>query len=276
MRKNILLPTDFSDNAWSAIIYALKLYADEVCTFYILHSLKKSVSVMYNLTTKLSNIIAENAMEELVELQEMAQAANTNANHEFKVVLSKEDLSTALKTTIKSHQIDLVVIGTKGSTAAKELFFGSNTLKIIKQLRLCPVLVIPEDFDFVIPKQIAFPTDFNRFYEDQEIKPLKEIAELYDSTIRIVHIAEENELSEVQNYNLTMLKGYLYDYSYTLHWMANYTKKATEINDFIKELKIDMLVMVNYKHGFIEGIVKEPVIKKIGFHPIVPFLVIPD
>ena len=276
MRKNILLPTDFSDNAWSAIIYALKLYADEVCTFYILHSLKRSVSVMYNLTTKLSNIIAENAMEELVELQEMAQAANTNANHEFKVILSKEDLPIALKTTIKSHHIDLVVIGTKGSTAAKELFFGSNTLKIIKQLRLCPVLVIPEDFDFVIPKQIAFPTDFNRFYEDQEIKPLKELAELFDSTIRIVHIAEEDELSEVQDYNLTMLKSYLYDYSYTLHWMANYTKKATEINDFIKELKIDMLVMVNYKHGFIEGIVKEPVIKKIGFHPIVPFLVIPD
>jgi hypothetical protein len=29
MQKKILLPTDFSDNAWNAIIYALKLYANE-------------------------------------------------------------------------------------------------------------------------------------------------------------------------------------------------------------------------------------------------------
>jgi hypothetical protein len=34
--------------------------------------------------------------------------------------------------------------------------------------------------------------------------------------------------------------------------------------------------MVNYKHAFIEHIIKEPVIKKIGFNPIVPFLVIPE
>ena len=39
---------------------------------------------------------------------------------------------------------------------------------------------------------------------------------------------------------------------------------------------IEVLAMVNYKHSLIEGITKEPVIEKIGFRPIVPFLVIPD
>ena len=62
----------------------------------------------------------------------------------------------------------------------------------------------------------------------------------------------------------------------SFHWMPDYAKKVNEINDFIEELKIDMLVMVNYKHSFIENIINEPVIKKIGFHPIIPFLVIPD
>ena len=37
-----------------------------------------------------------------------------------------------------------------------------------------------------------------------------------------------------------------------------------------------MLVMVNYKHSFIESILNEPVVKKIGFQPMVPFLVIPS
>ncbi|WP_373282945.1 universal stress protein [Aquaticitalea lipolytica] len=36
MMKNILLPTDFSDNSWNAIKYALQLFKDEKCTFHLL------------------------------------------------------------------------------------------------------------------------------------------------------------------------------------------------------------------------------------------------
>ena len=49
-----------------------------------------------------------------------------------------------------------------------------------------------------------------------------------------------------------------------------------EINDFIEELGIDILAMVKYKHSFIEAIIKEPVIKKLGFQSKIPFLVIPE
>jgi len=66
------------------------------------------------------------------------------------------------------------------------------------------------------------------------------------------------------------------DCEHSFHWMPNYEKKANEIVDFIKDLKIDILVMVNYKHSFIENIFKEPVIKKMGMHPLIPFLVIPE
>jgi MinD superfamily P-loop ATPase len=57
--------------------------------------------------------------------------------------------------------------------------------------------------------------------------------------------------------------------------MPDYAKKTQEINDFIEELGVNILVMINYKHSLIESIVKEPVIKKIGFKPIIPVLVIP-
>ena len=35
---NILLPTDFSENAWHAFEYALELFKNETCNFYILNS----------------------------------------------------------------------------------------------------------------------------------------------------------------------------------------------------------------------------------------------
>ena len=36
--KNILLPTDFSDNSWNAIQYAVELFKDEKCNFFLLNT----------------------------------------------------------------------------------------------------------------------------------------------------------------------------------------------------------------------------------------------
>ena len=274
MKKNILLPTDFSDNAWSAAVYAFKLYEEEVCTFHFLHSSKMKVSAMSNMSNKLMRVMEENAMKELSELKELAEKANANANHSFEIILSSHDLQTTMEVLIRKENIDLVIMGTKGATKAKEIVFGSNTVTIIKKVKSCPIMVVPDEFDFVKPEQIAFPTDFNRFY-GEEILPLTLLADLYNCKIRIVHINKEDELSEKQEYNLNQLKTSLEDYPHSFHWMPDYGKKTQAINDFIEELQINILVMINYKHSFIEGLIKEPVIKKIGFQPTIPFMVIP-
>ncbi|GAA4884431.1 universal stress protein [Flaviramulus aquimarinus] len=275
MRRKILLPTDFSDNSWSAIVYALKLYADEECTFYFLNSQIIKVSTLSNLSNKLLETMKANARKELLELKKLAITADANANHEFQTILSTEDLITAIKKSVIEFEIDIIIMGTKGATGAKEIFFGSNTTHVIKSTKSCPVLIIPEEFDFVKPKQIAFPTDFNRFYSGKELDPLKHLVDLYNSKIRILHIEVREDLDDTQENNLKMLKKFLSNHEHSFHWMPDYGKKAKEINDFIEELDINILAMVNYKHSFIEKIIKEPVIKKLGFQPTVPFLVIP-
>ena len=35
--KNILIPTDFSENSWNAIEYALHFFSKSSCNFYLLH-----------------------------------------------------------------------------------------------------------------------------------------------------------------------------------------------------------------------------------------------
>ena len=34
---NILIPTDFSDNAWNAVEYAVEFFKNSSCNFYLLH-----------------------------------------------------------------------------------------------------------------------------------------------------------------------------------------------------------------------------------------------
>lgn len=276
MRKNILLPTDFSDNAWNAIVYALKLFEEEACTFYLLHSTLMKFSTMSNLSNKLMGTIQDSANEELQELKDQMMFADDNTKHHYKTLISSEDITEAIKWSVKTYGIDLVVMGTKGATGAKEIFFGSNTTKVIQKMRLCPILVVPDEHDFVVPKQIAFPTDFNRFYIAKELTPLKEFTKLYNSKILILHINEEEALDGIQEYNMTNLDECLEHFDHSFHWMPKYTKKADEINVFIEDLEIELLALINYKHSIIEHILNEPIIKKIGYHPIVPVLIIPE
>jgi nucleotide-binding universal stress UspA family protein len=274
--KKILLPTDFSDNAWSAIVYALKLYAKQKCTFYFLNSYETEFSTMSNMSNKLLNIMKDTATKELLELKRMARIANANENHNFEIILSSENIVDAINRAIKIHSIDIVAMGTKGASKVKEIFFGSNTVKVLKKVKSCPVLVVPDEFNFVEPIQIAFPTDYNRLYDDNELNPLKKLASLYNSKIRILHIEVEQKLSDKQENNIRLLDENLVNFEHSFHWMPDYDKKAKVIQDFIEELGIHILAMVSNRHSFIEKIINEPVVKIIGFHPKVPFLLIPE
>lgn len=272
---NILLPTDFSDNAWNTIVYALKLYKDQPCHFFFLHATKIRLKNSAISSSKLSDVIKEAAAKEMQSLKVLVEASTTCKHHKFMSIISSSDIKDAIEVAVIKHNIDIVVLGTKGATGAKKLFFGSNTVAIIKRMRLCPILVVPDDYDFVVPKQIAFPTDFIRQYNHVQLQPIIALAALYNSKIRIVHINKEKELSHLQEANLELLKGCLKPTEFSFHWMPDYIKLTEEINVFIEELKIDMLVMLNYKHSFIQDIVNEPVVENIGFNPKIPFLVVP-
>ncbi|WP_405293513.1 universal stress protein [Algibacter sp. Ld11] len=274
--RRILLPTDFSDNAWSASLYALKFFEQEICTFYFLNSIALPRNGLSNLPDKIIKEISAIASKQLLDFKQRAELCEPNSKHKFETILSTQDLYKAIEHTCETHKMDLVVMGTKGATGAKEFFFGSKTVNVIMAISKCPVLLIPEAFNFVTPKQIAFATDFSRFYHIREIKPLKYLINLYHSKIKIVHIDEETALSDTQAFNLKMLKIYFNTHNYTLHSIPKYNEKAKRINDFTEKHEIDILAMVKYRHSLIEKIVNEPVIKELGFHAKIPFLVIPE
>lgn len=274
---NILIPTDFSENAANALQYALHLYAHQECTFYLLHStyineaIARAYFAAYGEEAQ-NKVVVESSLAKLIAKTE---AANANPKHRFESLLSAEELRNAVKEVVKSHAIDMVIMGTKGMTNAIEYVMGSNTIKVIRRVTECPILMLPEKFDYLKPEQITFPTDFTRPYDDKEIKILKDLADLYDSKIRVVHINVEMELSETQRENFNTLKKYLANYNHTFHWLPDEAPKSRTLAKFVDELEIDILAIVNYKHSLIERMLNEPVIKNLAFQPSVPILVIP-
>lgn len=275
MRHQILVPTDFSDNAWSAALYALKLYAHKPCTFYFSHAwtFLNSGSRTHISPSYIEPLI-ENAKLKLEALVEKAQLESSNSAHKFETIFSYGSLMDSIEFANKKHHIDLVVMGTKGATGAKKIFLGSNAVTVINRVRRAPLLLVPKKSKFETPKKILFPTAFNRFFGG-EIKRVKQLAELHESSIDILHINKKDTLTDIQNSNLESLKSELENFEFNFNWMPDYNSKALAITDFIKDNDINILAMINYEHSFIENLVKEPIIKKLGFHSKIPFMVIP-
>ncbi|HMB61718.1 MAG TPA: universal stress protein [Eudoraea sp.] len=279
--KNVLLPTDFSENSWNAIVYAIQLFKGDACVFHLLntytpaivHSRFMAVSTEGRLLEDAVHMDSEN---ELKRLLKRISGLNGNPNHSFKTISSFSLLTEEIKQSAERLGIDLIITGTKGASGLKEVFLGSNTVRIIKAIRSCPVLAIPASYPFKKPGEIALVTDFKRNYDAAMIEPLRQIAQHLDAAVRIMHINEEKHLNKYQSSNLDILKEYLSDVATSVHWMPYFAGKAKVIKEFSEEFEIDMLAMVNYKHSFLEEVTREAVIKKVGFHTQIPLLTLPE
>lgn len=278
--KRILIPTDFSNNAYCALFYATRLFQNEACQFFILNTFEVDTPVLTSrLDTNKGKLMYEElstqSKEKLTETLHTITRDTEDLTHTFETISVSKNLSETINKTIKNKRIDLVVMGTKGATGMKEVFMGSNTVKVITRIKGCPVLAVPDEYDFKKPLEIAFATDFRRSYNNEELQLLFEMASLFDATIRIMHIHDQEKLDDAQELNFKELKTLLGEIKYSVHWISRFDQKAKLIKEFISKMNIDILSMFYYKHGLMESITREPVIKKIGFSPSIPFLVLP-
>ncbi|MEM8929183.1 MAG: universal stress protein [Bacteroidota bacterium] len=280
--KRILIPTDFSNNAWNAICYAMQLFQNQECEFYLLNTYTPVIPSSRFMAPMVNGVRIEDAVRStsengLIKTVERIQSAFHNPKHCFETISSFNLLADEVKDVVDSYRIDLIVTGTKGASGMDEVFMGSNTVRIIKSTKKCPVLAIPQHFEYQSPSEIAFATDFNRFYSSSELMPLIDLANSFEATIRIVYVQYEiRALSELQQFNLNMLRKYLAEVEHYIHTVSELNSVSHTLDVFSKELDIHLLAMLHYQHSYMEKMTREPIVKRTAFHTQIPLLVIPE
>ena len=77
--KNILIPTDFSENAWNALLYGISFFKKTHCTFHIVHV----NSVNTNSSGETAMFLSPEVLEEslLVESNDKLQKLMSKIEH---------------------------------------------------------------------------------------------------------------------------------------------------------------------------------------------------
>ena len=277
--KKILLPTDFSDNAWNAIVYALKLYKNQKCKFVLLNTY---TPMIYNIdymeingaTANVVNSIRETSEKGLNDVLTKIQKKFKNPNHTFTMLSSFNTLVSEIKELHQENIIDFIVMGTKGATGLTEILFGSNTIHVIKNVK-CPILAVPSGFGFESPEEILFPSDYEISFKQKHLQPIIEIAEPYTSRVHFLNVSFGNDLTDTQIENKKILESSFKKIAHIFHSVPN--QNVTDaIARFGLKVDINLLVMINNKHSFFENLFFQSKIHQIGFHLNIPFLIIPS
>ncbi|MHA7843904.1 MAG: universal stress protein [Winogradskyella sp.] len=277
--KKILLPTDFSDNAWNAITYALQLYKNVKCNFILLNTYTPVVYQVEFMQSsepqfQLMETVKENSKKKLYDLVEKIESEFPNPNHQFTTISSFNTLTGEISELYEGNVMDLIIMGTKGASGVKEVLFGSNTMHVLNNAK-CPVIAIPSDFDFEKPHELLFPSDYEIDFKDKHLQPLLDIANLYNIRINIMHVHYGEALTKRQETNRQKLETKFKGVAHLFHNIKNQNIPEA-ITEFQIKTRINLLVMINNKHSFFENLFFKSNIKHIGFHLNVPFMVIPS
>lgn len=274
--RTVLVPTDFSNNADHAIHYALQLYKCERTKFYFMHAyadevygpFKENEAVSIEEQKKEIKKIVDTTLQKLV--LDLKDKYN-NPKHSFESISAFESLVDAVNDFANEIDIDLVIMGTQGKTANKKVTFGSHTVQVFKYVK-CPVLAIPENHAYQQPKKILFPTDYMLPYKRRELKLLDTLSAEFKSEVHCLYISDFEALSYRQIDNQQFLKESL-PHAHLFFESTPVKDKALAILGYIDKKGIDLLVMVNARHSFLENMLYRSTIDEIGLHPKIPFLV---
>ena len=278
--KKILVPTDFSDNAWDALMYAIRLYDDIPTHFYILNTYLVGASRVSNIKNKARNThIYQYAKEESEkELKKISTYLNDNLlneKHNFETISRSGSLFSIIKHFVSSENIDMIIMGTTGASGAKEIFMGSNTVKMIKNIDICPIISVPKDYKYEEPEVVVFATDFKRHFSAVELNCLIELQIIHNFNLRVIHVKQESELNKTQQLNKDALIKCFNNENIVFEDVHSDSNVSSAINNYTEKLNTQLVCLLNYEHSFIEQLTHEPIIKKVSFHSSVPLMILP-
>lgn len=154
--KNILVATDFSEPSSVALAYGRDLARSYGATLHVLHvvedmSIRYSTEMGFALPDMQKNF--EKASQR--DLDNLITADDRQTLKVVPVVETHMNVASGITGYAREHAIDLIIVGTHGRGAVKQLLMGSAAERVVRTAP-CPVLAVrAHERDFIAPEPLV-------------------------------------------------------------------------------------------------------------------------
>jgi nucleotide-binding universal stress UspA family protein len=246
--KYILVPCDFSREAIEAYKFALEIAAHAKLKVKVVYAAELPIVVAgFDVLPYAYDISLQNDLKQAAQsnFDKLRKAHPSTDNVSFDVIF--HSISKAVTSLVEAGDIEMVVMGTKGSSGFEEMVFGSNTEKIVR-FSSVPVLAIRTAPDMSSIKKIVFP---NRLGLDQTelLKRVVDLQKFFNAHLYLLWVNTPSNFlpdSEVNG----LMREFAHHYkleNYTLE-VRNDVSEMDGIISYSKHVGADLIAMGTSGH----------------------------
>ena len=270
--KNILVPTDFSACAGNAVEAAVKLAKKFNAIVYLYHNVTLP-SYLEELTEK-----EKEHDSEVIQLMLNADVLLASNKDKFDKsfaypIVRRGNLIKNIQDIVKTKEIDMIVMGSHGTSGKSEFFIGSNTQKVVRTVH-CPVLVLKEPLKKVDFDKIVYASNFNLDERHSMVAAKNFIKHFLPKEIHLLTI----HTSEFFGAPYVVEKAAMDDCSKLFkpfkvrnHIYRDFTVSGG-IQNFVKENQPDLLIVSNHNRRPLKRMIAGSNVEMLINHVDVPVL----
>jgi nucleotide-binding universal stress UspA family protein len=266
--KNIVVPTDFSNNADNALKYAINLAIHFGSKIHLLNTFE--VHSQTGSLISIRDFLRQDAEDELAKVVNNYKDRFLKGSS-LETVAIEGYTSQVVSGYAKKCNADLIVMGTQGASALKGTFMGSNTAAVIKASTV-PVLAIPEGYVYQPIKEIVLAIDDKVVTSQEVLRSLLTISKEYKAHVNVLHVEKALVPSTVTDDGLGL---YLNSVPHSFNTVYNDDVKES-VDQFVKKIDGGLLCMIHRKRGFWGSLFHRSNVSKEAFDSPVPLLVVYD
>lgn len=273
--KKILVPTDFSKCAGSAMTYALNIALQTNAEIVCLHSISPYEGVD----------VDGSGLLWIKEYQQAKAKSLETWVKKFKRNVKFKDIKLSTRCNIgftvsdiaeqaKEENVDLIIMGTTGATGVGGMLFGSVAGGVISTTKT-PTFLIPIDGKYTETSSFAMASDFENHCSKESLDLTVDLLKAHhQDSMKVVHVvAPKVDQPSVQQEKAISdkFKGIKLSFTY-LH--DDHIPNA--INNFLEVSNTKVLCAISHQHGYMHKLFKGSVTKKLAYQAHTPLLFLFD
>ncbi len=183
--RQILIPTDFSENARHAMTYAIALAKRCSAKVHLLHTPVVPTYLLMDLSYSPGPEAVTRILNDAQDALDVESKLLAEAGVEHFTAIREGTVHEVVRDYAREHDIDVVIVGTHGRTGVAKLMYGSVTERIVKTVH-APIIVVPPGEHLASPTTIAIAYDFSGPSKRAADVALA-LHELFGGSLHLVH-----------------------------------------------------------------------------------------
>lgn len=264
----ILIPTDFSTPAKVALNFAIKLGRKFNAELILLSVIYQEGPGRGSLKAKdLEEILINDALNECAKLiEELKSPYNPKIKYD---VIPGYPVEKIINNYAINHDIDLIIMGTKGATGLKKILIGSNATSVINKSSL-PVIVVPEFATFNDLSDIVYATDILDLRA--EIEKVISFARNFNARVHILHVTSPREEKVIDAKEIVTQLIHRLNYPHISFAVSHADDPEEGIDEYIAKNKIDILAMFTHELTLFEKLLGKGITRQVALLNKVPLI----